>query len=197
MRAGARLRQLHHLPGRRGIRTAFEPDSSPDGLDGVRLARDGSDGFVSLDGGSWQDGFDALPASSPRLSGRSGVDGNPQDDIDGLLNGSTPGTQLVTLLQADASRYTWVAAAIGSTRAASYQLATGEPVMPVGGFNGSDPSPTLEQFQHRVALGEIHYLIGGGGFGRQNGGADTAVRSRPGWRSTSLPARSTASPSTT
>jgi hypothetical protein len=46
--------------------------------------------------------------------------------------------------------------------------------MPVGGFNGSDPSPTLEQFQQSVALGEIHYLIGGGGFGRQNGGADTS-----------------------
>jgi hypothetical protein len=63
-----------------GPSTAFEPGSSPDGLDGVRLARDGSDGFVSLDGGSWQDGFDALPASSSRLSGRSGADGNPQDD---------------------------------------------------------------------------------------------------------------------
>ncbi|HEU5270978.1 MAG TPA: hypothetical protein VFU36_13720, partial [Jatrophihabitans sp.] len=64
-----------------------------------------------------------------------------------------------------ASSYTWVAAAVGSNTAAGYQLATGLPVMPIGGFNGSDPSPTLAQFQAYVAAGKIHYFIGGGGFG--------------------------------
>ena len=29
-------------------------------------------------------------------------------------------------------------------------------MMPIGGFNGSDPSPTLEQFQQYVAEGKIH-----------------------------------------
>ena len=43
--------------------------------------------------------------------------------------------------------------------------------MAIGGFNGSDPSPTLEQFQAYVAAGRIHYFIGGGNFGggRSNG----------------------------
>ena len=50
------------------------------------------------------------------------------------------------LLAADAGQYTWVAAAVGSQQASGYQLATGDPVMAVGGFNGTDPSPTLEQF---------------------------------------------------
>jgi hypothetical protein len=49
------------------------------------------------------------------------------------------------VLQADAARYTWVAAAVGSNAAAGYQLPTGDPMMPVCGFNGTDPSPTLEQ----------------------------------------------------
>ena len=31
--------------------------------------------------------------------------------------------------------------------------------MAIGGFNGSDPSPTLAQFQQYVADGEIHYFI--------------------------------------
>lgn len=35
------------------------------------------------------------------------------------------------------------------------------PVMPIGGFNGSDPSPTLTQFKAYVAAGKIHYFIGG------------------------------------
>jgi 4-amino-4-deoxy-L-arabinose transferase-like glycosyltransferase len=40
-------------------------------------------------------------------------------------------------------------------------LATGAPVMAVGGFNGTDPSPTLEEFQRYVADGQIHYFVRG------------------------------------
>ena len=74
-----------------------------------------------------------------------------------------------SLLDADADRYTWVAAAVGSQNASGYQLATGDPVMAIGGFNGSDPSPTLAQFQQYVADRKIHYFIGGGGFGGGRG----------------------------
>ncbi|GAB3244049.1 ArnT family glycosyltransferase [Nocardioides dilutus] len=93
----------------------------------------------------------------------------------GLLNGSEPSAELTALLQADAASYTWVAAAVGSNSAAGYQLASEEPVMAVGGFNGSDPSPTLEEFQAYVSDGEIHYFIGGGGgFGAQRGGSESS-----------------------
>ena len=83
----------------------------------------------------------------------------------GLLDGSTPGAALTALLEEDADSYTWVAAAVGSNAAAGYQLATEEPVMAIGGFNGSDPSPTLAEFQQHVADGEIHWFIAGGGMG--------------------------------
>jgi hypothetical protein len=33
--------------------------------------------------------------------------------------------------------------------------------MPVGGFNGTDPAPTLAQFQALAKAGKIHYFIGG------------------------------------
>jgi 4-amino-4-deoxy-L-arabinose transferase-like glycosyltransferase len=88
----------------------------------------------------------------------------------GLLDGSTPGKQLTALLSANASKYTWVAATTGSNSASGYQLATGDPVMAIGGFNGSDPTPTLAQFEQYVAQGKIHYYIsGGGGFGGGGG----------------------------
>ncbi|GAA4668284.1 ArnT family glycosyltransferase [Nocardioides nanhaiensis] len=87
----------------------------------------------------------------------------------GLLTGSEPSAELTALLEADASSYTWVAAAVGSNQASGYQLATEEPVMAIGGFNGSDPSPTLAQFQAYVADGEVHWFVGGGGFGGQTG----------------------------
>jgi len=69
----------------------------------------------------------------------------------------------VSVLNTDADNYTWVAAAVGSQTGAGYQLATGNSVMPIGGFNGSDPSPTLTEFQEYVANGQIHWFIAGGG----------------------------------
>ena len=35
--------------------------------------------------------------------------------------------------------------------------------MAIGGFNGSDPTPTLAQFESMVNAGQIHYFISGGG----------------------------------
>ncbi|MEP6479609.1 MAG: glycosyltransferase family 39 protein [Rhodoglobus sp.] len=90
--------------------------------------------------------------------------------IGGLLQASVVSEQVKALLSADASDYRWVAAAIGSNSAAGYQLATEHAVMPIGGFNGSDPSPTLAEFQALVAAGDIHYFIAGE-VGRANGGS--------------------------
>ena len=78
---------------------------------------------------------------------------------------------MTALLLRDAGSYTWVAAAVGSNAAAGYQLATEQPVMAIGGFNGSDPSPTLVEFQELVADGEVHWFVGGGGFGPSMGGS--------------------------
>jgi 4-amino-4-deoxy-L-arabinose transferase-like glycosyltransferase len=83
----------------------------------------------------------------------------------GLLNASTPSTALVKALQSDASHYTWVAAAVGANTAAGYQLGSGDPVMAIGGFNGTDPDPSLAAFKKLVSEGKVHYFISGGGFG--------------------------------
>lgn len=88
----------------------------------------------------------------------------------GLLNGASVSTEAKALLEKDADAYTWTTAAVGAQNAASYQLATGEPVMAIGGFNGSDPSPTLAQFKEYVEEGRIHYFVSGGGMGGGGGG---------------------------
>jgi len=92
----------------------------------------------------------------------------------GLLNGSKVGAKLTTLLLKNADSYTWVAATVGANNASSYQLATEKSVMPIGGFNGSDPSPTLAQFKAKVAAGKIHYFLGGGGIGQSSGGSSAS-----------------------
>lgn len=95
----------------------------------------------------------------------------------GLLSGSSVGAEAEKLLRKDADDYTWAAAAIGSQNAASYQLATGDPVMAIGGFNGSDPSPTLAQFKKYVEDGKIHYFVssGSGGGGMGGSGASSQI----------------------
>ncbi|GGV76010.1 hypothetical protein GCM10010294_41520 [Streptomyces griseoloalbus] len=94
----------------------------------------------------------------------------------GLLGGADVDTEAKELLETDADDYTWAAAAIGAQNAASHQLATGEPVMAIGGFIGTDPSPTLAQFQQYVKDGKIHYFVSGGGSrlprGRRREGSD-------------------------
>ncbi len=101
----------------------------------------------------------------PGFGGGQGFRRGGAGGLGGLLDGSTVSSEVRSLLEQDASRYRWVAAAIGSNRASGYQLATGKPVMAIGGFNGTDPAPTLAQFEQYVRAGKIHYFIGGGGFG--------------------------------
>jgi 4-amino-4-deoxy-L-arabinose transferase-like glycosyltransferase len=141
---GAKLPKGLHIPGsffrRGGPGAAFAGGQGPGGA-----GRFGG-GFAGRRGGGGGGGFGGGAAG-------------------GLLNGSTPGKQLTATLSADASRYTWVAAATGSNTASGYQLASGDPVMAIGGFNGTDPAPTLAQFEKYVSEGKIHYYISGGGFG--------------------------------
>ena len=138
----------------------------------------------------------SIPSAGPATSGDAGPGGRPGGfrgtpggpaggppgggaggGAGGLLQGSEPSAALTDLLLTDAEAFTWVAATVGSNAASGYQLATEEPVMSIGGFNGSDPSPTLAEFQQQVADGEVHYFIasGRGGFGSQDGGSDAAA----------------------
>ncbi len=87
----------------------------------------------------------------------------------GGTGGGTASTALTTLLK-KSTGYTWAAATVGSNTAAGLQLASNRAVMPIGGFSGSDPSPTLAQFQADVTAHKIHYFVGGGGFGGGGGG---------------------------
>jgi 4-amino-4-deoxy-L-arabinose transferase-like glycosyltransferase len=91
----------------------------------------------------------------------------------GFLQASTPGAALTALLEVNAGNYRWVAATVDANSAAGYELATGEAVMAIGGFNGSDPAPTLAEFQAYVARGQVHYFIAGGMRGSGAGPANT------------------------
>ena len=133
-------------------------------------------------GGGSPGGPAGFPGGPGGFGSGPGATGGPAGGAGGgLLNGSTPSADMIALLRADADSYTWVAAAIGSNNASGYQLATGEPVMAIGGFNGTDPSPTLAQFQQYVAAGKIHYFISGSTGGGTRTGGSAAAQEIAGW----------------
>jgi 4-amino-4-deoxy-L-arabinose transferase-like glycosyltransferase len=53
----------------------------------------------------------------------------------------------------------WSAAISRSSSAAGLELSTGTAVMAIGGFSGSDPAPSLSQFQDDVAQHKVAYYI--------------------------------------
>jgi 4-amino-4-deoxy-L-arabinose transferase-like glycosyltransferase len=87
---------------------------------------------------------------------------------DGAFGGGTLPAAEVAALRATTAR--WALAVVGAPGAAAAELASGKAVMAIGGFMGSDPSPTLAQFQAYVANGEVRYFSGAGRGGMRSGG---------------------------
>ncbi|MGI3784060.1 MAG: glycosyltransferase family 39 protein [Janthinobacterium lividum] len=84
--------------------------------------------------------------------------------------GTTSSTALDDLLNATSTR--WSAAVVGDQSAAQLILSGSTSVMAIGGWGGSDSSPTLAQFQAYVANGDVTYFIASssnGGGGGQSG----------------------------
>jgi len=77
----------------------------------------------------------------------------------GLGGASTVSTALAAALESNASSYTWVAATTSANEAASLELASGESVAALGGYNGTDPALTLAEFKALVANGKVHYYV--------------------------------------
>jgi hypothetical protein len=88
----------------------------------------------------------------------------------GGLGGDTSDSPLLDYLVANRGNATWIVATSGSQEAGSIEIATGLPVMAMGGFTGSDPTPTLDQLKSYIASGQLRFILmnsgaGGGGFG--------------------------------
>lgn len=90
-----------------------------------------------------------------------------------------PGSQqadqsLISYLEANRGDATYLAAAFSSNASAPLILGSdGEPVLTIGGFNGADPYPSVDQLKELVASGQLRYVVMGGGMGGPGGGNGT------------------------
>jgi hypothetical protein len=91
----------------------------------------------------------------------------------GFGGGGATSAKLIAALEKTTTR--WAAAVEGSQSAASLELATGgKAVMAMGGFTGSDPAPTLAEFEAWAKAGDITYYIAGGQGGGPGGGGSAS-----------------------
>jgi hypothetical protein len=118
-------------------------------------------------------GTGQMPGGGPGGDGGIGAGGFGAGG--GLGGDTTEGSALTRLLEQDAGSYKWVAATGGSEGAAPLELATGDAVMAIGGFNGTDPWPTLAVFKDLVARHEIHYYVGQGSQSFGGGRGSSAI----------------------
>ena len=148
------------------------------GAGGTRAGGPGGSGSTQAGGSGGTGGTGAASGTgrtgAPGGTGGRGGIGGPG----GGLGGSTQVSgALAKLLEQDASSYKWVAATEGSEEAAPLELATGDAVMAIGGFNGTDPWPTLAVFEELVAKHEVHYYVGQGSESFGGGRGSSAIAS--------------------
>ena len=146
------------------------PSGPPGGLPGTGTGTGtGSGGGTGT--GRGQAG--RLPGGTGQSGAASGA-GGPG----GLAGHTQLSSALVKLLTSGAVGYRWAAATVGAESAAPFQLASGEPVMAIGGFNGTDQAPTLAQFKATVAAHQVHYFIAANGnsFGGGTGSSAQITR---------------------
>ncbi|RAX18497.1 glycosyl transferase [Pseudarthrobacter sp. AG30] len=72
--------------------------------------------------------------------------------------GAEPSPEVTALLQ-NATESEWAAATYTAQNAAQYQLSSQRPVIALGGWLGTDPAPTLDQFKSMVSSKRIAYFI--------------------------------------
>lgn len=87
---------------------------------------------------------------------------NRLTEVNGVLQKVTDSftsPHIVGLLQKVPKSYSWAMATRWSQNASLYQLASGKAVMAIGGYNSTDPYPTLSSFKHLVQQHKIRYYL--------------------------------------
>jgi 4-amino-4-deoxy-L-arabinose transferase-like glycosyltransferase len=113
---------------------------------------------------------ESAPADATRADGGGGVPG-------GGGPGGSVSSALISYLEANRGSATYLVATTNSNSAATIILASQQPVMSLGGFTGSDPILTVDQFASVVSSGQLRYVLagGGGGGGGPQGSGSSAI----------------------
>ena len=125
-------------------------------------------GFVRGGGFPGGNGFPAGGGAATRGGAPTFAGGGP-----GGAGGAN--STLTAYLERNRGSATWLVAVASANQAAPIELATGQPVLAMGGFSGSDPAMTVSKLQALVRSGELRYVLVGGGGGGPDGGSQAVT----------------------
>ncbi|WCD97060.1 glycosyltransferase family 39 protein [Streptomyces sp. HUAS 31] len=121
----------------------------------------------TVPGGTAPGGTDT--GSGTRPGGAGGGFGGGGMGGGGMGGGAS--SELIAYLKKHQDGAEWLLAVSSSQSAAQLILSSGEPVISMWGWSGSDKAMTLARLKELVRKGELHYVqIGGGGMGGGPGG---------------------------
>jgi len=148
---------------------------------GARASGQGALGALGPPGREGSEAARLSANGSQRLADLPGSFGPPRGA--GGPSQTTPGTSkaLVSYLEAHQGSARYMVAAVSSTSAAGLALASGRNVIDMGGFSGSDPTPSLAQLQQLVKSGQLHYVLLGSGRNAGATGKSSTTKARDSW----------------
>ncbi|HEU4421856.1 MAG TPA: glycosyltransferase family 39 protein [Pilimelia sp.] len=94
--------------------------------------------------------------------GREGLATLPQPLSDGFLIAMNPpiDPRMIAFLKQNQGEAKWIVAALSAIGSTPITVASnGAPVMTMGGYYGTDPNPTVPQFQALVRAGDIRFVL--------------------------------------
>ncbi|MFC8147567.1 ArnT family glycosyltransferase [Streptomyces paradoxus] len=112
-----------------------------------------------------------------------GTSGRPGGMAGGPGGGGTGGasSELIAYLKKHQDGAEWLLAVSSSQGAAQLIVSSGEPVISMWGWSGSDKAMTLAKLKELVKKGELHYVQLGGGMGGGPGGGSTVSSEVTAW----------------
>jgi 4-amino-4-deoxy-L-arabinose transferase-like glycosyltransferase len=124
-----------------------------------------------------------IPARSGPSFARPAAIGGVSRGASGAGVGTSVGKGTIAYLESHQGSTRFMVAAVGSSTAGAIALQSGRNVIDIGGFMGSDPSPSLSQLKALVNSGQLHYVLlnaarnGPGGLGSSS----SATQARNVW----------------
>lgn len=179
-----RLRSLHLAAATIGLiallagPAAYAADTINTGYAGGTPAAGPSAQSTDLFSGSssGRGGFGGRPGGGG-IPGDGAPGGGRLGGFPGGFGGEAQGSDsaLISYLLENQGSATWIVATTSAQGAGSIELASGKPVMAMGGFSGSDPAPTLDQLESLVSSGQLRYILIGSGEPGGGGSSDISA----------------------
>ncbi|SMQ16476.1 4-amino-4-deoxy-L-arabinose transferase [Streptomyces sp. Ag82_O1-12] len=117
------------------------------------------------------------PGGTQRGQASGGMQGGPGGG--GMGGGAS--SELIAYLKKHQDGATWLLAVSSSQGAAQLIMSSGEPVISMWGWSGSDKAMTLTKLKELVKKGELHYVQLGGGMGGGPGGGSSVSSEVTAW----------------